>query len=218
MMNACIMHACRSSRPTPSLPLTPISFEVLLALLDGDLHGYAILQAVEARLSGKLPLRTGTMYRALARLLDEELIERVRVGAAEDDPTAPQLPHHRRTGARRHAPKRAGWPTRWRRLGPTGCFRSRGNDAVAGASARCTAPRSWPTRPRSAASSGGELERVFEQPRRPRRLDAPRARCSPATSLPTRSSPAPPSARASAGSARRRHLIFSSHREQGARS
>jgi DNA-binding PadR family transcriptional regulator len=68
-----------------SLPLTPISFEVLLALLDGDLHGYAILQVVEARLNGKLPLRTGTMYRALARLMDEQLIERSG-SSAEDDP------------------------------------------------------------------------------------------------------------------------------------
>ena len=66
------------------LPLTPISFEILLALLDGDLHGYAILQAVEGRLAGKLPLRTGTMYRALARLLDEGLIE--RTDTAADDP------------------------------------------------------------------------------------------------------------------------------------
>jgi DNA-binding PadR family transcriptional regulator len=63
--------------------LTPISFEVLLALMDGEHHGYAIIQAVEARLAGKLPLRTGTMYRALARLLDEGLIE--RSGASQDE-------------------------------------------------------------------------------------------------------------------------------------
>jgi DNA-binding PadR family transcriptional regulator len=68
-----------------ALPLTPISFEVLLALLESELHGYAIIQAVESRLSGKLPLRTGTMYRALARLLDEGLLERTG-GAASDDP------------------------------------------------------------------------------------------------------------------------------------
>ena len=71
-------------KPSDSaLPLTPISFEILLALLQGDLHGYAILQAVEARLTGKLPLRTGTIYRALARLMDEGLIE--RTGAADDE-------------------------------------------------------------------------------------------------------------------------------------
>ena len=67
-----------------ALPLTPISFEVLLALLDGERHGYAIIQAVEQRLAGKLPLRTGTMYRALARLLDEGLIERTRTVGDED--------------------------------------------------------------------------------------------------------------------------------------
>ena len=72
-------------KPSDSLlPLTPISFEVLLALLDGERHGYAIFQAVEARLSGKLPLRTGPMYRALARLLDEGLIERAGSGSEED--------------------------------------------------------------------------------------------------------------------------------------
>jgi DNA-binding PadR family transcriptional regulator len=71
-------------KPSDSLlPLTPTSFEILLALLPGDLHGYAILQAVEARLAGRLPLRTGTMYRALARLMDEGLIE--RSGASDDE-------------------------------------------------------------------------------------------------------------------------------------
>lgn len=81
------MHNARMPfKPSDSvLPLTPISFEVLLALLDGELHGYAILQAVEARLTGTLPLRTGTMYRALARLMDEALIERAGTGP-EDDP------------------------------------------------------------------------------------------------------------------------------------
>ena len=44
------MNACRSAPASRSLPLTPISFEILLALLDEDRHGYAILQAVEARL------------------------------------------------------------------------------------------------------------------------------------------------------------------------
>jgi DNA-binding PadR family transcriptional regulator len=74
MMNI-VHHARMPFRPPDSpLPLTPISFEILLALLDGERHGYAILQAVEARLSSVLPLRTGTMYRALARLLDEGLI------------------------------------------------------------------------------------------------------------------------------------------------
>lgn len=68
-----------------SLPLTPISFEILLALLDGDRHGYAILQAVENRVAGVLPMRTGTVYRALARLLDEGLIDRSSAAALDMD-------------------------------------------------------------------------------------------------------------------------------------
>ena len=79
------MHAMPFKPADSALPLTPISFEILLALLQGDLHGYAILQAVESRLTGKLPLRTGTIYRALARLMDEGLIERSG-GVAEKDP------------------------------------------------------------------------------------------------------------------------------------
>ena len=82
------MHNARMPfrRPDSLLPLTPISFEIILALLEEDRHGYAILQAVEARLAGSLPLRTGTMYRALARLLEENLIERVEGDVADDDP------------------------------------------------------------------------------------------------------------------------------------
>ena len=89
-------------KPTDAvLPLTPISFEVLLTLLDSDLHGYAILQAVEARLTGKLPLRTGTMYRALARLMDEGLIERAGAGQEED----PRRRHYRITDYGRETAK-----------------------------------------------------------------------------------------------------------------
>src|SRR5262245_12661363 len=62
------------------LPLTPIAFEILLALFEEDLHGYAVLQQVEQRVGASLPLRTGTLYRALARLLDTKLIEEIDAG------------------------------------------------------------------------------------------------------------------------------------------
>jgi len=71
--------------PDALLPLTPVAFEILLALADEPLHGYAILQAVEARLSGLLPLRTGTLYRSLARLLEDELIEDAAVTESPDE-------------------------------------------------------------------------------------------------------------------------------------
>lgn len=65
------------------LPLTPIAFEILMALLDEDRHGYAILQHVEERAGSALPLRTGTLYRALARLMDDGLIEQVNGDAGD---------------------------------------------------------------------------------------------------------------------------------------
>jgi DNA-binding PadR family transcriptional regulator len=57
------------------LPLTPADFEILLALADAPLHGYAIYLHVEARAGAVLPLRTGTVYRALARLVGSGLVE-----------------------------------------------------------------------------------------------------------------------------------------------
>jgi DNA-binding PadR family transcriptional regulator len=66
------------------LPLSPISFDVLLALADGEQHGYRIMQDVNARASGPL-LHAGTLYRALARLLEQALIEEIAARPAEDD-------------------------------------------------------------------------------------------------------------------------------------
>jgi DNA-binding PadR family transcriptional regulator len=59
------------------LPLTPLAFEILLALADGERHGYSILQEVEHRAAGAVALNAGTLYRALARLLEAGLIDEV---------------------------------------------------------------------------------------------------------------------------------------------
>ena len=60
--------------PLSFLPLTPFAFQVLLALADGDRHGYAIIKEVEERSGGSVKLRTGTLYTLLQRLLEERLI------------------------------------------------------------------------------------------------------------------------------------------------
>ena len=56
------------------LPLTPAMFHVLLALADGEKHGYAILKEVARRTGGKVRLSAGTLYGNLARLESGGLI------------------------------------------------------------------------------------------------------------------------------------------------
>jgi DNA-binding PadR family transcriptional regulator len=62
-------------------------FNVLLALSDGDKHGYAILKDVEAQTNGEVQLSTGTLYGIIKRLVNDGWIveARRRPPAAEDD-------------------------------------------------------------------------------------------------------------------------------------
>jgi len=55
--------------------LKPADFHILLALLDGPRHGYDIMKAVERESGGKVLLEVGTLYRVLARLLDDGLLQ-----------------------------------------------------------------------------------------------------------------------------------------------
>src|SRR5262247_521574 len=70
--------------PTSLLPLTPAMFYVLVALADGQTHGYAILKEVEHLTSGSMRLSTGTLYGIIKRLLADGLI-RAAAGHASDD-------------------------------------------------------------------------------------------------------------------------------------
>jgi DNA-binding PadR family transcriptional regulator len=68
------------------LPLTPQQFHILLALTDGDRHGYGIIGDVAGRTDGALRLGTGTLYTALARLDALRLVEESpRRPRTEDD-------------------------------------------------------------------------------------------------------------------------------------
>ncbi len=75
------------SNPEDFLPLTPAVFEILLALVDGERHGYAIMKEVDERTAGRVKLRPGTLYRAVSRLLEDTLIQEsdVRPDPVEDD-------------------------------------------------------------------------------------------------------------------------------------
>jgi DNA-binding PadR family transcriptional regulator len=73
--------------PRSFLPLTPLAFQVLLALADEARHGYAIIREVTERTDGLIRLRTGTLYTLVQRLVDEHLVEEsdTRPQASEDD-------------------------------------------------------------------------------------------------------------------------------------
>lgn len=77
------MRRSAETHPVQFLPLTDVVFEILLSLAGGERHGYAILQEVERRSEGTIHLYPGTLYRALARLVDDGLIEEVE---GPDDP------------------------------------------------------------------------------------------------------------------------------------
>jgi DNA-binding PadR family transcriptional regulator len=61
--------------PSWYLPLTPAMFQVLLALADGEKHGYAIIKEVDRRTGGKVRLRAGTLYTVIKRFVNDDLIE-----------------------------------------------------------------------------------------------------------------------------------------------
>lgn len=56
------------------LPLTPATFQILLALVDGERHGYAIMREVAEDSGGAVRLGPGTLYGSLKRLLEAELV------------------------------------------------------------------------------------------------------------------------------------------------
>src|ERR1700675_2062327 len=66
-------------------PLPAAAFQIMLALCDGDLHGYAIMREVEEQTGGRLRLGPGTLYGAIQALLEGKLIEEVdRLGDTEE--------------------------------------------------------------------------------------------------------------------------------------
>ena len=69
------------------LPLPPATLHILLALADGERHGYAIIQDVEVRTDGELRMSAGTLYRSIARMVEQGLITEVakRRTRAEDE-------------------------------------------------------------------------------------------------------------------------------------
>lgn len=76
-------------------PLTPAVFHVLLALADGPLHGYAIMQAVE-RSTGGATMGPGTIYGSLQRMEAAGLVKEVPAQGDERRRAFALLPAGRR--------------------------------------------------------------------------------------------------------------------------
>jgi DNA-binding PadR family transcriptional regulator len=65
-------------------PLPSAAFHILLALADGDLHGYGIMRQVAGQTDGRMRLGPGTLYSSIQSLLEERLIEEVELREDKD--------------------------------------------------------------------------------------------------------------------------------------
>jgi len=78
------------------IPLPSAAFQILLALADGDLHGYGIMRQVEDQTAGRTRLGPGTLYSSIQTLLEEKLIDEI-----EAAPTQERRRYYRLTSAGR---------------------------------------------------------------------------------------------------------------------
>lgn len=60
--------------PNQEIPLTPAVFHILLALADGEKHGYAIMKEIESATEGAVTMGPGTLYGSIKRMLKAGLI------------------------------------------------------------------------------------------------------------------------------------------------
>ena len=163
--------ATRQPRDPKSLPLTPAEFEVLIALADGEKHGYAIIKEVARRTGGEVALGAGDAVRDPPALRGGggHGRERRAPGGGPRRRAAALLPAHGRSAGAWRPPRRRAWRRRspWRarrtssasrgwREGPTGsagcsgCCRST-SAPTTGARWRPSSASSTATRSRPAA-------------------------------------------------------------------
>lgn len=76
--------------PTSFLPLKPTDYQILFVLFGRELHGYAMVKAIEERTDGRVRLEPSNLYRRIRRLMTDGLVEE------SDDRPVPELDDERR--------------------------------------------------------------------------------------------------------------------------
>jgi len=66
---------------TELLPLHPRDFLILMSLVEGSLHGYGLVKAIEKESEGEVRMDPANLYRSLRRLERDGLVEE---GEAEE--------------------------------------------------------------------------------------------------------------------------------------
>lgn len=76
--------------PNDVLPLPPAHLHILMALVDGEKHGYAVMREVELMTGGEVSMGPGTLYGAIKRMVGAGLVEET------DERPDPELDDQRR--------------------------------------------------------------------------------------------------------------------------
>ena len=112
-------------QPESMLPLSQAVFHILLALSDGEKHGYGIMLEIEERTDCQVKIGPGTLYGAIKRLLGQGLIEEA------GDYSDPALDDERRTttglansGCASPRRRQGGWKTWFDKRSRSGCCRN----------------------------------------------------------------------------------------------
>ena len=70
--------------PRTFLPLKPAELVLLLVLVDGEQHGYALAREITRRSDGVIDLKPGNHYRVIQRLVDDRLVAEAATRRAAD--------------------------------------------------------------------------------------------------------------------------------------
>ena len=64
----------RKSIADASSTLTPLMFQILVSLSQGERHGYAIMSEIEERTGGEFNVGAGSLYRSVKQLVEAGLV------------------------------------------------------------------------------------------------------------------------------------------------